>query len=117
MSAATSPKYYNSVLNAVGDAKLVEQSYRLFMVPGMGHCGGGEGADIFDKIGTLEQWVKSGKPPDKIVASRAEAGKVVRTHPLCPYPQMAVYNGKGSTDDAASFTCKAGSVESRGDAR
>ncbi len=117
MSAATSPKYYNSVLNAWATPELVEQSYRLFMVPGMGHCGGGEGADTFDKMGTLEQWVKSGKPPDKIVASRAQAGKVVRTHPLCPYPQMAVYNGTGSTDDAASFTCKAGAVVSRGEAR
>jgi feruloyl esterase len=106
MAAATSPKYYNSVLNAVGDAKLVEQSYRLFMVPGMGHCGGGEGADTFDKLDVLEAWVTSGKVPDKIIASRSEAGKVVRTHPLCPYPQMAVYNGKGSPDDAANFTCK-----------
>ncbi len=117
MSAASSPKYYNSVLNTLGDAKLVEQSYRLFMVPGMGHCGGGEGADTFDKVETLERWVKSGKPPDKIVASRVEAGKVVRTHPLCPFPQTAVYDGKGSTDDAASFTCKAGSVVTRADAR
>ena len=117
MSGATSPKYYNSVLNSLGDATLVEQSYRLFMVPGMGHCGGGEGADTFDKVGTMEQWLKSGKPPDKIVASRVEAGKVVRTHPLCPFPQTAVYDGKGSTDDAANFTCKAGSMVTRADAR
>ena len=105
MSAATSPKYYNSVRNTV-DAELVEKSYRLFMVPGMGHCGGGEGTDTFDKVGTLEQWLKSGKPPDKIIASRVEAGKVVRTRPLCPYPQMAVYSGRGGTDDAENFTCK-----------
>jgi feruloyl esterase len=117
MSAATSPKYYESVLSTVRDAKLVEQSYRLFMVPGMGHCGGGEGTDTFDKIGTLEQWVNSGKPPDKIVASRAEADKVVRTRPLCPYPQTAVYNGKGSTDDAANFTCKGAPMVSRAQAR
>ncbi len=117
MSAATSPRYYNSVLNTVGDAKLVEQSYRLFMVPGMGHCGGGEGADTFDKVGTLEQWVKSGKPPDTIVASRVEAGKVARTHPLCPYPQTAVYNGSGSTDEAANFSCKAAPEVSRADRR
>jgi feruloyl esterase len=116
MSAATSPKYYNSVLSKVGDAKLVGQSYRLFMVPGMGHCGGGEGTDTFDKLGTLEQWVKSGKPPDHIIASRVEAGKVVRTHPLCPYPLTAAYNGTGSTDEAASFTCKAGPITSGADA-
>jgi feruloyl esterase len=117
MSPGTSPKYYNSVLDALGDARLVENSYRLFMVPGMGHCGGGEGADTFDKVGTLEQWVMSGKPPDKIVASRLEAGKAVRTHPVCPYPQTAVYNGTGSTDDAANFTCKAGSTVTRAAAR
>ena len=63
MSAGASPKYYNSVLNTVGDAHLVERSFRLFMVPGMGHCGGGEGTDTFDKLGALEQWVKSGNPP------------------------------------------------------
>ena len=107
MSAETSPKYYDSVLNKVGDAGLVERSYRLFMVPGMRHCGGGEGADTFDKIEILEQWLKSGKAPDSIVASRMEAGKVVRTHPLCPYPQTAVYKGAGSVDDAANFTCQA----------
>ncbi len=106
MSAATSPKYYNSVRNAVGDAELVDKSYRLFMVPGMGHCGGGEGTDTFDKVGTLQQWLMSGKPPVNIIASRVEAGKVVRTRPLCPYPQTAAYSGRGSTDDAENFTCK-----------
>lgn len=107
MSAETSPRYYDSVVRKMGDASLVERSYRLFMVPGMRHCGGGEGADTFDKIETLEQWLKSGKAPESIVASRVEAGKVVRTHPLCPYPQTAVYKGAGSTDDASSFTCQA----------
>jgi feruloyl esterase len=117
MAAGASPRYYNSVLNTLGDADLVEQSYRLFMVPGMGHCGGGEGTDTFDKIGTLEQWLKTGNPPDRIIASRVEAGKVVRTHPLCPFPQTAVYDGKGSKDDAASFSCKAGSMVTRAAAR
>jgi feruloyl esterase len=87
------------------------------MVPGMGHCGGGEGADSFDKIGTLEQWVKSGKPPDTIVAARVEAGKIARTHLLCPYPQTAVYKGSGSTDEAANFTCEAAPVVARADTR
>ena len=117
MSAETSPKYYERVLSKVGDAKLVEQSYRLFMVPGMRHCGGGEGADTFDKLGTLEKWLDTGKAPDRIIASRVEAGKLVLTHPLCPYPQAAVYNGSGSTDDAANFTCKAGPATSASNAR
>jgi feruloyl esterase len=106
MSASNSPKYYNSVLQKMGGIKKVSASYRLFMVPGMGHCGGGEGTDTFDKVGEMEQWVKTKKAPDRIVASRVVAGKVVRTHPLCPYPQTAVYKGTGSTDDAASFTCE-----------
>lgn len=112
MAAETSPKYYESVRNNVADTKLVERSYRLFMVPGMRHCGGGEGADTFDKVGAMEEWVKSGHAPEQIVASRVEGGKVVRTHPLCPYPQTAAYNGTGSTDDASNFTCKDGSTVS-----
>ena len=109
MSGANSPKYYDSVVSEIGDASTVGKSYRLFMVPGMGHCGGGEGANTFDKLGTLETWLKTGNPPDRIIASRIEAGKVVRTHPLCPYPETAVYNGSGSTDDAANFTCRVSS--------
>ena len=54
----------------------------------------------------LEQWVEKGKAPDQIPASRVVNGKTDRTRPLCPYPQMAVYNGSGSIDDAASFSCK-----------
>jgi feruloyl esterase len=75
------------------------------MVPGMGHCSGGEGPDVFDKIGVLEQWVEKGEAPSRIVAEHRTAGKVDRTRPLCPYPQVARYKGAGSIDDAASFSC------------
>jgi feruloyl esterase len=57
-------------------------------------------------VGALEQWVEQGKAPDQILAAHATSGRVDRTRPLCPYPQMAVYNGTGSMDEAASFTCK-----------
>jgi feruloyl esterase len=77
------------------------------MVPGMAHCSGGEGPDRFDMLGALERWVEHGTPPDRVIASKAKDGKVERTRPLCPYPQVAVYNGAGSTDEAASFACKA----------
>lgn len=117
MSPGASLKYYDRVVSTIGDAQLIGQSYRLFMVPGMGHCGGGEGTDNFDKVGTLEQWVKTGKAPDQIIASRVEAGKAVRTRPLCPYPQTAVYNGTGSIDDAAGFTCKAVTITIRAERR
>ena len=61
--------------------------------------------NTFDKIGTLDRWVEEGKAPDSIVASHSTAGKVDRTRPLCPYPQVAQYKGSGSIDDAANFTC------------
>ncbi len=101
-----SPNYYMSVEKAIGDPAKVMDSYRLFMAPGMNHCQGGEGPANFDMLTALEQWVEQGKAPDSIVASHMVLGKVDRTRPLCPYPQVAVYNGKGSIDDAQNFTCK-----------
>jgi feruloyl esterase len=80
---------------------------RLFMLPGMGHCSGGEGPDSFDKIGVMEQWVEQGKAPVQVTAAHRAGGKVDRTRPICPYPQIARYNGSGSVDEAASFSCKA----------
>ena len=88
-----------------GDAKTMDH-IRLFLEPGMGHCGGGEGPNVFDKVGTLERWVEQGKAPEKIVASHSKDGKVDRTRPLCPYPETARYKGTGSIDDAASFACQ-----------
>jgi feruloyl esterase len=77
------------------------------MVPGMGHCAGGEGPDTFDKIGMIEQWVEHGQAPAQIVASHRTAGKIDRTRPLCPYPEVARYRGSGSIDDAVNFLCAA----------
>jgi feruloyl esterase len=98
--------YYDSVVKAMGGPGRVAGSYRLFMVPGMAHCGGGTGTSTFDMVTALEQWVEGKKAPDSIPASRVEGGKIVRTRPLCAYPQVATYKGSGSTDDAASFSCK-----------
>jgi feruloyl esterase len=83
----------------------VRDSYRLFMAPGMDHCGGGEGPNSFDSIHAIEGWVEAGRPPDQIIASHIRDGKSERTRPLCPYPQVATYKGTGSTDDAANFSC------------
>jgi feruloyl esterase len=77
------------------------------MAPGMGHCGGTDGPNSFDPMAALEQWVEKGKAPEKIIASHSAAGKVDRTRPLCPYPQVAKYKGVGSIDDAENFVCKA----------
>ena len=98
--------YYQQSVAASGGAAKVYGSYRLFLAPGMAHCGGGEGPNDFDKVATLEQWVEKGKAPDQIIASHAKGGAVDRTRPLCPYPQVATYKGTGSIDEAANFVCK-----------
>ncbi len=77
-----------------GKAK-VNDGYRLFMVPGMGHCGGGDGTSTFDMVSALDEWVVQGKAPDKIVAAKVVNGAAERTRPLCPYPQVATYKGIG----------------------
>jgi len=97
--------YYNSVLDKMGGEAKNASWIRLFMVPGMAHCGGGEGPNSFDAINALDQWVEKGKAPDQILASRITDGKVNRTRPLCPYPHIARYKGSGSTDDARNFEC------------
>jgi feruloyl esterase len=107
VSPGTSVNYYNSVLKTFGGASKTADSVRLFMVPGMGHCGGGEGPNTFDMVSALEQWVEHGRAPDQIIASHSTNGTVDRTRPLCPYPQVAAYRGSGSTDEAANFVCKA----------
>ncbi len=98
-------KYYKSVVEAMGGAANASKSVRLFLEPGMGHCGGGEGPNVFDKVAALEQWVEHGKAPETMNASHSSNGKVDRTRPLCPYPQVAKYKGTGSIDDAANFSC------------
>jgi feruloyl esterase len=98
--------YYEQVAKTLGGTKKVDGNFRVFVAPGMAHCGGGEGPNDFDKIGTLEQWVEQGKAPDMIPASHSKGGAVDRTRPLCPYPQIATYKGSGSIDEAANFVCK-----------
>jgi feruloyl esterase len=106
ISPQSSVRYYNAVLDTLGGASKVTDSYRLFMIPGMAHCGGGEGTSNFDMLTALEQWVETKKAPDQIAASRVRDGKTDRTRPLCPYPQVASYKGSGSIDEAANFSCK-----------
>jgi feruloyl esterase len=106
ISPMNSVQYYQRALETVGAPK-VQHSYRLFMAPGMGHCGGGEGPNTFDMVTALEQWVEQGRAPDRVIASHSTRGTVDRTRPLCPYPQAASYKGAGSTDDAENFVCKA----------
>jgi feruloyl esterase len=104
-TALNSITYYEAVAAATGSESAISNSYRLFLIPGMGHCGGGEGTSSFDLLGAIDAWVQSGKAPDALPASRIRDGIVDRTRPLCPYPKQAVYKGTGNTDDAANFIC------------
>jgi feruloyl esterase len=104
--AQNSVRYFNDVVKATGRGA-VGKSIQLYMVPGMGHCTGGPGTDTFDKMGAIEHWVETGRAPEQIIAYRVKNGRADRSRPLCPYPQVAQYKGTESTDDAASFICKA----------
>jgi len=96
--------YYEAVQNAIGPA--ADDSVRLFMVPGMGHCGGGNGPSSFDMLGAIDAWVTNGQAPMSLPAAHLTDGVADRTRILCPYPQQAVYNGTGDPNDAASFSCQ-----------
>ena len=106
IASESSIRYYDRLVEHFGQVRDVDDFYRLYMVPGMGHCRGGAGAtDQFDMIAALEQWVERGVSPTRIVASHATEGVIHRTRPLCPYPQVARWKGSGSTDDAVNFEC------------
>jgi hypothetical protein len=94
------------------DFERLQKFYRLFRAPGVAHCGGGAGPQPQNLFGALVDWVENGKAPAQILAQQTLAGGIVRTRPLCPYPQTAIYNGSGSTDDAANFHC-GGNLEKR----
>lgn len=120
ISALNTVNYYNSVISKMGQAE-TDAFSRLYMVPGLQHCGGGPGANSFGQLGqgapdpqrnmelALEQWVEKGIAPSEIVATKyaddgpAKGGKFTR--PLCPYPQAAKFKGTGDPNDAASFVC------------
>ena len=95
--------YYEEVLEANGPDS--SDFFRLFMIPGMSHCGGGVCPDQHDPVTPLINWVENGKAPEKIIAKQIKDGNIVRTRPLCPYPEVARYEGKGSIDEADNFEC------------
>ncbi len=107
ISAYGTLHYVEEMTRVVGGQAAVDAFARTYFVPGMHHCSGGPGVDTFDMLPVLEQWVERGVAPARVVASRLLEGKVVRSRPLCPHPQVAAYRGAGSVDDAASFVCQA----------
>jgi feruloyl esterase len=98
----------------------IDEVFRVFMVPGLGHCNGGTGPDEFggvgqgtpattadnDMLSALEAWVEHGRAPERIIAVKRESGQPKRTRPLCLFPGVAVHDGVGSPDAAESFACR-----------
>jgi feruloyl esterase len=122
ISALNTINYYTSVVDRMG-ARQTDAFVKLYMVPGMQHCSGGPGPDSFGENGpaenadprhdiqlALEQWVENAIAPSSITATKYvedDPKKGVKmTRPLCPYPQVAKWTGKGSTADATSFVCQ-----------
>lgn len=96
--------YYNDVLATMGPDQ--DDWLRLYMMPGMGHCRGGVGPDRADFLGAIDAWVEQGVAPEEIEASRVREGRVDMTRPLCPYPQVAVWDRRGDPDEAESYSCR-----------
>ncbi len=101
--------YYKRVQGNMGGDKKTSEFIRLFLAPGVGHCGGGPGPTPYGQLDALVSWVEDGKAPVTMTAARRDrTGAITRSRPLCQYPLVARYKGKGSTDDAANFVCDAG---------
>jgi feruloyl esterase len=108
LSALGTIRYYEEAeankANAKGRKEDIRDFNRLFLLPGVLHCGGGPGPQPPDFLSALEDWVEEGTAPERITAY---GGKVPdRTRPLCPYPQVAVWDGVNDSDDAGSFACQ-----------
>ena len=103
ISPENSVNFYSSVLARMGPQQ--DNWLRLFMVPGMTHCGGGPGPNQVNWMAALERWRESGVAPDQLIASHVSDNRLDMARPICPYPQVAQYNGVGSTNDAVNFAC------------
>ena len=104
--------YVERVFAANGGAKRVDDSIRLFLAPGVGHCGGGDGPSPVGVFDAVVDWVEKGVAPKTLQASRKRPDGTTLTRPLCPYPTTAKWTGKGSTDEAANFVCVSGNQQS-----
>jgi feruloyl esterase len=103
LTPLASIRYHDQVLGHDPNAR---SYFRMFLMPGVLHCAGGVGPDTADWTTAIAEWVESGKAPERVIATKVVNGAATRSRPLCPYPQKAVYNGSGSTDDERSFACR-----------
>jgi hypothetical protein len=106
VSPLMSINYHQAAMKNMG-AKETDDFYRLFLVPGMGHCQGGPGCGNVDWLAPVVNWVEKGIAPTALTGAHVESGKTTRTRPICAYPNEARYKGSGSIDEAANFTCEA----------
>lgn len=106
IAPSTNYDYYNAVVAKMGGK--AKDSVRLFMIPGMGHCPGGNGPSTFDidSLSLLDQWRNSGKAPDQLIAQHRINGQPDRKILVCAYPKVAVFKGSGDMNDPANFVCK-----------
>jgi feruloyl esterase len=106
ISAYGTVAYYDTVSKIVGGQQEMDAFAKLYLVPGMHHCSGGPGPNQFDMLTVMENWVEKGVSPGPVTATHSTDGRVDRSRPLCPHPQIARYVGTGSVDDAANFRCE-----------
>ena len=93
----------------MGGPKKTSEFARLFLAPGVAHCGGGPGPSPYGQLDELVSWVEQGKAPETLTAARRDqAGAITRSRPLCQYPLVARHKGTGTTDAAANFVSRAG---------
>jgi len=110
MSPYRTLMYYKVLAGQVGGYDTLQENARLFMVPGMYHCTGGPGPNVFDTLSALEDWVESDVAPEAILATggaQKDGGGNPRSMPLCKFPEMASYNGSGDVNDAVNWSCSA----------
>ena len=100
---ASSIGYYEAVAKELGGRATTDEFFRLLLIPGVHHCGGGPGLVEFDALTALEDWVEKGRAPDQLIASRSSSGVVERSRPVYPYPTQARYSGSGDPRNASSF--------------
>jgi feruloyl esterase len=100
LSAYATIEHYKKVMKKDPDVK---DYIRLFLLPGVLHCGGGPGPDRADWVGLIRDWVENGNAPDRIIMSKVKNGEVIMTRPVFPYPRKAVYKGQGDPNMESSF--------------
>jgi tannase/feruloyl esterase len=103
LTALSSIEYYESVEKQDLSA---HEYIRMFLLPGVGHCGGGPGPDSVDWITAIEQWVEDDAAPERLIASKVdEQDTIIMERPICPHPKLVTYDGAGDPDAATSFSC------------